>query len=494
MIQAMLQADFYPHAVQDIRLCQTHISWVVLTGEYAYKVKKPVNFGFLDFSTLEKRHHFCEEELDLNRRLAPDLYLDVLPIGQQGNGFQLGATEGVCDWCVKMRQFADGDLLNVRIRNDSFNPEWLDTLARDITAFHAQAKQGPAITAFGAPCYLLRHIDASLNAALHHPESINPELIHDLRRHCTLQTDHLAGIFEQRMAEGRIRDCHGDLHLGNIGLFKDHPTVFDCIEFNPEYRAIDTLSDAAFLVMDLDARGHTDLAFHFMSRYLEFSGDYTGMALLPLFLSYRAGVRGKVACLLAEDSSIGADEKQCKLREAADYFDLAADYLHRKTSPHLYAIGGLSGSGKSHLALLGCGPARAVIIRSDATRKRIAPLYPELDLYGEAMNRHTYQAMLNAAAVLLTAGWPVILDATFLSRNERQRARNVATSAGIPFHLIWLDVPEAELRQNILYRKANGTNISDADVAILEQQLALYQRPTDPDIHVLPSAVTWPWE
>jgi len=492
LIQAMLLADFYPHETQDIHLHQTHISWVVLTREYAYKVKKPVDFGFLDFSTLEKRHHFCKEELHLNRRLAPDLYLEVLPIGQQGNKFQLGATQDTVEWCVKMRQFGDDDLLDGQIRKDSFNPKWLDTLARDIATFHAQAKQNHEITAFGAPSFLLRHIDASLNAALHHPEAIRVEEIHHLRREFMVQIERLACIFEQRMRDAHIRDCHGDLHLGNITLFNNHPTVFDCIEFNPEYRAIDTLSDVAFLVMDLDARGHADLAFRFLSRYLDLSGDYSGVQLLPLFLCYRASVRGKVACLLAEDASIEPIEKQRKLQEAAEYFALAADYLHCMPKPQIFAIGGLSGSGKSHLALLGCGPERAIIIRSDATRKRIACEYSDLDLYSEAMNKLTYQAMFNAAVILLNAGWPVILDATFLSKNERQRARDVAKSAGVSLHFTWLDVPEAKLRQHIQHRKTIGTNISDADLNVLELQLTRYQRPDEPETHFLKSAEAWP--
>lgn len=492
IIEAMLRADFYPHDTQDIRLLQTHISWVILTGNFAYKVKKPVDFGFLDFSSLERRQHFCREELRLNRRLAPHLYLAALPVGKQGGHFQLDGKQDISEWCIKMRQFGDGNLLNERMQTGDFDAHWMDALARDIAGFHHSAECSDTITTYGAPHFLLRHIDASLNTALHHPEAIGPDLIHALRRQCMEQAKALAPVFDARMRDKRIRDCHGDLHLGNIALFEGRPTVFDCIEFNPEYRAIDTLSDAAFLVMDLDARGHTDLAFRFLSRYLEFSGDYSGMALLPLFLSYRAGVRGKVACLLAGDASVGPGEAEGKLQEAAIYFDLAAGYLNSPPSPRLYAIGGLSGSGKSHLALKGCGIERAIIIRSDATRKRIAASHPDLELYGNAMNRHTYDAMYDAASCLLAAGWPVILDATFLSGAERDMASRLAESAGVAYQLFWLDIPQEQLRENIRHRQADGNSISDAGLGVLDHQLASFQRPDEPGVLFLSSTEAWP--
>jgi len=492
VIEAMLRADFYPHDTQDIRLLQTHISWVILTGKYAYKVKKPVDFGFLDFSSLDRRKHFCAEELRLNRRLAPHLYLAALPIGKLGGCFQLDGKQGISEWCIKMRQFDDGNLLVERMQTGDFDARWIDILAKDIAGFHLGAECSKAITTYGAPHFLLRHIDASLNTALHHPEVIDPVLIHDLRRQCMELAKEFAPVFDARMRDKHIRDCHGDLHLGNIALFEDRPTVFDCIEFSPEYRAIDTLSDAAFLVMDLDARGHADLAFRFLSRYLEFSGDYSGMALLPLLLSYRAGVRGKVACLLAEDASIGQNEAQRKLHEAEDYFAQAADYLNRPPSPRLYAIGGLSGSGKSRLALKGCGIERAIIIRSDATRKRIAASHPDLALYGDAMNRHTYDAMYDAASTLLAAGWSVILDATFLSGAERNMASKLAQSSGVAYLLYWLDIPEEQLREHIRHRQTDDINISDADLNVLEHQLASFQRPDEPGVLFLPSTDAWP--
>lgn len=493
LIQAMLQDDFYPHDTDHIHLQQTHISWIILTGPFAYKVKKPVDFGFLDFSTLERRKHFCEQELQLNRRLAPGLYLDVLPIGAGQEAPELGGSQHIFEYCIKMIQFADNDLLESRLSANDFDAAWMDDLAGAIAAFHKHAKQSADIASFGAPDYLMQHIQASIDTAQRHPEAIDAALLQCIRRQAGQRIQQLHGLFSRRISQGRIRDCHGDLHLGNIALFRGRPTPFDCIEFNPEYRAIDTLSDAAFLLMDCDARGRADLAFRFLSRYLECNGDYAGMPLLPLFLSYRAGVRGKVACLLCEDASAGDAVKNGKLAEAVHHFTLAAHYLRTSPPACLYAIGGLSGSGKSHLSLLGCGPARAVIIRTDATRKRIATLHPQLPLYSDAMHRLTYQTMFDAAAVVLQAGWSVILDATFLSPQERQRARAVAEAAGVPFRFLWLDIPEQDLHRNIRQRRLQGDDISDADLEVLQAQLAGYKRPAEDGIHFLTSADAWPW-
>jgi len=492
LIRAMLQADFYPHACRNIHMRETHASWVVLTGPFAYKVKKPVDFGFLDFSSLDKRQHFCTEELRLNRQLAPQLYLGVLPIAYQNHHFSLGDDKNICEYCVQMRQFADEDLLDARMQSGRFDPEWMDELAKDAAAFHAGAGQSKAISAFGAADYVRQHIHAALDAATQHPEHIDPDLIIALYTHTDAAISAQQQRFTRRMHQGYIRDCHGDLHLGNIALFQNRPLIFDCIEFNPEYRAIDTLSDTAFLVMDCMARARPDLAFRFLSRYLEYSGDYDGMPLFPIFLCYRACVRGKVACLLADDDATPGAKKEQGLRTASDYFHLATALLNPAPSPCLYVIGGLSGSGKSRLALKECGPAHAVIIRSDATRKRIAAAHPELELYGEALSRLSYDAMYAAAEALLTAGWPVILDATFLSADERQRARDIAGNARLPFRLVWLDVPETSLRQHVLCRQKKGSDISDADISVLEQQLADYHRPTEPDICFLSSADTWP--
>jgi len=498
LIHAMQQADFYPHAVhsftiQPVTTLQTHASHVFLTGPFAYKLKKPVDFGFLDFSTLAKRKFFCSEELRLNRRLAPELYLEVLPISEDENGdFILGGTENIVDYCLKMLQFPQGNLFSELVQHGDFNPDWLDTLAADLARFHALAGPSSSAKRYGKQEVLAQHINASLQeAAKHAGDTLNGTQFRELTKRTQIQFEKNKPLFKERITTGHIRDCHGDLHLGNITRWHGKPLIFDCIEFNEAFRIIDTLNDAAFLIMDCQARGHPELAFRFLSRYLESSGDYSGMPLLSLFLSYRAGVRGKVACLLADDSGIKNDQRRKQLAEATHYFTLAGHYLKKRTA-RLFIVGGLSGSGKSHLALKGCGAEQAVILRSDAIRKSIASSVTGESLYSKTMTERTYQRMFEIATSLLQADWPVILDATFLRHDFRQQARGIATAAGVDYRILWLDIGVESLSKNITRRASKGIDISDAGLAVLDKQLASYRRPVEDNIHFLKQADCWP--
>ncbi|MDQ7010353.1 MAG: phosphotransferase, partial [Mariprofundaceae bacterium] len=321
-VRAFLNPDFYPHPTADIRLIQTHISWVFLTGDYAYKLKKPVNPGFLDFSTLEKRRFYCRRELELNRRLAPKIYLDVLPVGRADGEYRLGGKTDTADYCLKMRQFDQRDLLDQRLDAGTFEPTWMDTLAADIADFHKHAETAPR--EFGGIDALRRHIKANFQIAKQHlGTALSESTYTTLRDHCRTLLRRQAKAVARRLQQGHVRDCHGDLHLRNIALFRHKPCVFDCIEFGDEFRMIDTMNDVAFLLMDCDARGRPDLGYRFLSRYLEHTGDYDGLALLPLYLIYRACVRGKVACLLAEDRGVDEATRTAQLAEASHYFSLA---------------------------------------------------------------------------------------------------------------------------------------------------------------------------
>jgi len=472
-------------------LLQTHISWILLTGRYAYKLKKPVDFGFLDFTTLEKRKQACQDELRLNRRLAPDIYLDVLPIYKSDDGYSLehqDTQQEVVDYCLKMIRFDQNDLFDRRVGNNTFDSEWMDQLAQSIATFHQQAQTDPYTERFGDPEYLERHIQESLLTGETHLKERMPVTIGKLS-HTRYQSS--VDSLKQRQQQHHIRDCHGDLHLKNIVLYNNSPTPFDCIEFNDEFHMIDTMNDVAFLVMDCDARGRSDLGYRFLSRYLEQCGDYEGLSLLPLYLSYRAGVRGKVACLLSDDPSLSEQEKQNQLGEAEDYFRLAAVYL-TPPSPRLIAIGGLSASGKSHLALLALEHEKAIIVRSDATRKRIAATHADLPLYSKTMHELTYRTMFDAARLALEAGFVVILDATFLHPASRNEVEELANQAHVPLTFLWVDTAPDILRERIVTRSRLNNDISDADLHVLEKQLKEYMRPLEPFITFVTDSSQWP--
>ncbi|ATX82404.1 hypothetical protein Ga0123462_1541 [Mariprofundus ferrinatatus] len=486
-IRPFFEPAIYPHPAAHIEMIQTHISWVILAGDYAYKFKKPVDFGFLDFTTLAKRKYFCERELELNRRISPEIYIDTVPVSEEHGNYSFGERGNIVDYCLKMRRFSQNDLLDQRLASDSFNAAWMDRLAADTAEFHAESEPNYDIDHIG----LLRsHIETNLNSASRHLESgLNRQTIEVLMQFAEEELPPLQHLLEIRQRKGCIRHCHGDLHMKNITLIDDRPRLFDCIEFNDDFATIDTMNDVAFLIMDCDAHGRADLGMRFLSRYLEFSGDYDGLELLPLYLFYRASVRGKVACLLADE--LDGPQRQAQLDEAAKYFDLALQYTESRRG-NLFAVAGLSGSGKSHLALIGCGIERAVIIRSDATRKRIAPLYPELELYSREMHILTYRAMFAAANTALDAGFPVILDATFIHPDSRRRLKALADTCDTPPYFYWLDIEPSLLRERIKARQQQTSDISDADLHVLALQLAEYRRPDEAWVHFLGSSNSWP--
>ena len=487
-LQALTEPENYPHPVDSVEMLQTHASWVMLAGEFAYKFKKPVDFGFMDFSTLEKRRFFCHRELELNRRLAPSLYLEVLPVCQQGRQFNLIGSGTVIDYCLKMARFDQDALFDHQLEQGTFNPLWMDQLAKTVARFHASSETAGENSDHAHQ--LASHLQDNLAVARAHIGlTIEARQLKSLSQWIESELKNAAPLLAERLEAGHIRRCHGDMHLRNIVLIDGTPTLFDCIEFSDAYSMIDTMNDIAFLVMDCDARNQPYPGMRFLSRYLEQSGDYSGLALLPLYLLYRATVRGKVAAILADELPETAASSQWQ--EAHHYFDLAWGYS-REHAPNLFAIGGLSGSGKSHLARKGCGIERAIIIRSDATRKRIASDHPDLPLYGSAMHRLTYKAMFDAARQSLEAGWSVILDATFLHPDSRSSVAQLAVGCGLPLHFFWLDLPETELRQRIRQRICDGRDISDADLAVLDLQLAEFRRPQEPWITFLNSSEHWP--
>jgi aminoglycoside phosphotransferase family enzyme/predicted kinase len=479
LIAALRRPDAYPHAVGPVRVAETHISWVLLTGDFAYKIKKPVDFGFLDFSTLAQRRFCCGEELRLNRRLAPDLYLEVVPITGEPARPRIGGAGAAFEYAVKMRQF-DGDSLFDRLaREGRLLPEHLERLAETVAAFHQAAGRATATDDHGRPEQCQE--DARQNFA-----EIRPLLEDDddlagldrLRAWTEREYRRLQPVMLERKRHGWVRECHGDLHLGNIVLLEGCPTPFDGIEFSEGLRWIDTVNEIAFLVMDLEVRGERELGFRFLNRYLEATGDYRGLALFGYYRLYRAMVRAKIAqlTLAQEPDPRSRQELLARYRSYIDY-GLAAI---RPGKPLLLITHGFSGSGKSYLAGLLAPRLAAIRLRSDLERKRLAGLAAEArtgslvgaGLYAAEATRRTYGHLLELAEALLNAGLSVIVDATFLKREQREEQRRLAERLGAAFAILDCRAPVETLRKRIEARARAGADPSEADPAVLESQIA----------------------
>ena len=458
---------------------ETHISTLLLSGEHAYKLRKPLVLPFLDFSTRAARRRDCEEELRLNRRTAPQLYLDVRPVlgtPQAPRVGEPGEAAGAIDWLLRMRRFDNTQLLDRLAREGRLTGADADALAERVADFHAALPASPA--AWGDPALVLAWARANFAA----PGVCAGADLHDWAER---EFERIAPRLARRRAQGLVREGHGDLHLGNLVKVDGVPLPFDAIEFNPALRHGDTMADAAFVFMDLWRHGLPRLAWRFASGYAERGGDFDGLALLPFFAVYRALVRAQVAALRAQQA---LDEAQRARAEAARQRDLrvAGELAQlRRPRPLLLLTVGLSGSGKSTVALELLQALGAVRVRSDVERKRLAGLAatarptPEQTarLYGAAMTRRTYARLGTLAGTLLAAGLNVIVDAAALRRHERDALRALAAAQGADFRLVECVAPEAVLRERLARRAAEDRDASDAGQEVLSLQLRICEIP-----------------
>lgn len=449
----------------------THAAMVFLAGDRAYKLKRAVRYPYLDFSTADKRKAVCETELALNRRTAPDLYLDVQPVGRLDDGTLAIGRGAPVDWLVVMRRFAPECLLDAMARKGGLDPRLVRELADAVAAFHDSAEAVPEPGA-GRVRAVIEGNRASM-AAL--PDALLPAAeCERLRARSLALLDELAPLLDRRAASGHVRHCHGDLHLANICLWHGRPTLFDCLEFDAELATTDVLYDLAFLLMDLWQRGlHAEASLAF-NRYCDMRDESDGLAALPLFLSMRAAVRAHVAASAAgrQPDAARREERQAAARA---YLAAAMAFLDRP-APRLIAVGGLSGSGKSTLAgglapHVGAPPG-ARWLRSDVLRKRLAGLVPEAPLPAEAYtaerSRAVYDRLIEEARRALASGASVIVDAVFAAPAERAAIAEVADAAGVPFLGLWLDAPPDVLRARVGGRSGDA---SDADAAVVDRQL-----------------------
>ncbi|NEP17391.1 MAG: AAA family ATPase [Leptolyngbya sp. SIO4C1] len=472
LIRQMLQPSFYPHAVSEpIELMQTHVSYVLLTGDYAYKLKKPVNFGFLDYSTLEKRHHFCAEELRLNQRGAAPLYLEVVPIAETGHGFELQGAGNLVDYAVKMRQFPQTALLSHQFEAGQLDEARVRSLAETVAAFHAKTETNDYIRAFGNVEQVRQAIDENYEQTVAYiggpqtqPQFDETKAYTD--RFFAERTD----LFEQRIQQDRIRACHGDLHLGNICQWEGQLLLFDCIEFNEPFRFVDVMFDIAYIVMDLQVANRQDLSAAFLNHYAEQTGDWQGLQILPLYVSRQAYVRAKVASFMLGDPGVSAAAKQQASEKAARYYRLAWSY-GQPSQGQLILMAGLSGSGKSTTARAIARQLGALHLRSDAVRKHLAgmPVQQRGDdsLYTAEMTQKTYARLLALGLALAGEGYSVILDAKYDRQALWQSAIAAAQAGDLPLTLLHCTAPEAVLKQRVAERSGD---IADATVAVLANQ------------------------
>ncbi|OLS62450.1 bifunctional aminoglycoside phosphotransferase/ATP-binding protein [Pseudomonas putida] len=478
LITALQNPALYPHPVKDFRVIETHISWVVLTGDYAYKVKKPMNFGFLDFTELADREHFCNEELRLNTRLTDDLYLEVLPITGSAEAPQLGGEGEAIEFALKMRQFPQEQMLSTLQANGDLTAAHIDQMAKQIADFHLQAPRVAVEHPLGTPDSVMAPVEQNF-------EQIRPFLTDkaDLQQLDALQAwarssfDRLHPLLEARKAEGFIRECHGDIHLGNATVIDGKVVIFDCIEFNEPFRLTDVYADTAFLAMDLEDRGLKCLARRFISQYLELTGDYAGLELLNFYKAYRALVRAKVA-LFSMPADADGVQRATTLRQYRNYANLAESYS--AIPSRLLAIThGVSAVGKSHVAMRLVEALGAIRLRSDVERKRLfgeqasdAAGELQAGIYSNDASQTTYERLHQLAAVILRAGFPVVIDATYLKQPQRQAAAEVASETGVPFLILDCNAPDAVIASWLAQRQADRNDPSDATLEVIAAQQA----------------------
>lgn len=476
LIAALLDPALYPHPAKTVRLIETHISWVLLAGRYAYKIKKALDLGFLNATTLESRRHYCAEELRLNRRLAPQLYLDVVAIGGSHTHPEWNAQPAI-EYAVKMRRFASSKTWDCLVTRDAVDARHMDALATTLAHFHTQL---PATTAD----------TADIHSAITQNFSQLSGLLADAADLTTLSTLQQASkrayrTCQQRLQERRIRgfvrECHGDLHLGNIVLIAGQPVPFDGIDFNPVLRYIDVMDEVAFLFMDLLHHQRPQLAYRFLNAYLELTGDYAGVELLNFYCAYRATVRAKVCAIRANQAGITKHSKQIAITTCRNYLTLASECIAPR-QPRLLITHGLPGSGKTTFAQAALERMGAIRLRSDVERKRLFGLsaleesHTDQDIYSADATQRTYAYLLTTARSLLSAGHTVIVDAAFLKHDEREMFRKLAAEIGAAFAIVSMQAGDATLCARILQRQHDA---SEANLDVLKK-LQSAQEPLTP--------------
>lgn len=500
LINLLCLPHSYPHSVEVITTIETHISVVFLTGPYAYKLKKNVNFGFLDFSTLAQRKRYCTLELQLNQRYSPQLYLDVVAIYlDEHNQITWQPTPkhpDPIDYLVKMNQFDPNDVLGKKLQTETLSTQQIEALASLIANFHQQAEsitgssilsQTASSQALGSPKVILQPMLDNFPTLYAHFKDKDMACLRKLETWTQQQFNQLSPEIQSRLDEGYVRACHGDLHIDNITLIQLKPVLFDGIEFNDAFRWIDVISDLAFLLIDLDFRNKTELSRQILSLYLSQTTDYNALKLLPFYQVYRSLVRAKITALRAQQLPEKNLEKAHLMHTSLQYMHLALSYTKPKTQPQLILLQGISGSGKSHFATQLLQLTDALILSSDRVRKQhygISPLHRVSDsekkaLYSSKMNQTVYSTLVKQAEQILSIGLNVIIDATCLQYQHRVPFYKMCLQNTVPGKVIYIETSKALAALAIHSRQQQNNNPSDADLSVMLNQSRILEPPKE---------------
>jgi aminoglycoside phosphotransferase family enzyme/predicted kinase len=485
----------YPVQTRNVELIQTHVSWLMLTDTHVFKLKKPVNFGFLDFSTLAQRHFYCQEELRLNRRLCPDIYENVVALRETDSGAAFVGDGEVIDYAVMMKRLPADRMLDRLVESGAVSVEEIQIVALQISNFHANAHTSAHISNFG----LLEQIQFNWNENFEqtvqfHNSTLQPMINETIRNYTDYFIDNHRALFKKRVESGFIRDCDGDIHLGNICLINNSVYIFDCIEFNERFRFSDTTADIAFLLMDLDFHRRPDLADAALSAYIKASGDESAAELITFYKVYRAFVRGKVESMQLLDAGISGKEHTAATVRASRYFRLAQGYcLKSRLSPTLFITCGTMGCGKSTLTDQLSFELGLTVFSSDVVRKQLAGLSPETSvkisfgegLYAAEMIKATYRQLELLAQHELESGRSVIIDASFGNAADRAEFAGLAASHKAEFIILFVQCHQNEQKQRLRKRAARKDSISDGRIELLDQQIHNFEPPQNSEGTVL---------
>ncbi len=491
-IKALKRPEVYPHPVKEVEFVQTHISYVFIAGEYTYKIKKPINFGFLDFSDLEKRHFYCQEEIRLNRRLASPIYLGLTPIYEDmGKKVYLDNPPEqayLVDYAVKMKTLPKDSFLQNLLAQGKISPLAMQELARILAEFHNQAATGAEINLGGDIHSIYQNLKENFEQTKNYVGlTINRKTYDLLQEYSFSFLRFYADLLRKRLRDGKIRECHGDLRLEHICLWGDQIYIFDCIEFNRRFRYNDVTAEVAFLAMDLDFNEYPDFSQAFIKWYIEYSEDRDLLTLLNFYKCYYAYTRGKIEDFSLDDREMEDVGYELMVERAKEHFDLALSYAARPNKPALFLVGGLTGTGKSHLAKNLAPRLGARVIRTDVLRKKLSSQPIEKDhkenfgkgIYSPEMSQKTYQIALTKAEETLLQGTYVLIDATFQRRTDRQAAFSMAERLGADFLFLECRCPENIIKNRLEDRELQKEDVSDADWKIYLKQKEVFEQITE---------------